>query len=362
MVNNIKQQGKRPAKALGKHYTAPVSKPRQAKPIAKSLHPRNLHNNGYDFDALKEAYPELSAFVGPNLYGNTSIDFANPKAVKWLNAALLAHHYQIKAWDIPQGYLCPPIPGRVDYLHYAADLLGVADTKSQNGKVNDSEINALDIGTGANGIYPLLGMQVYGWQFVASDIDTVSLANVAEILKHNPGLLSKLQLRQQDDPQAIFKGIIKAGESFDISICNPPFHRSLAEAAAGSQRKVANLAANRSGTKPSKTIKQAPSKPALNFGGQKAELWCEGGEQAFLIKMITESADFAKQCLWFTSLVSKSENLKPCYSLLDKVQAVEVKTIEMQQGNKITRILAWSFLTSAERLAWQKRRDYPVKP
>jgi 23S rRNA (adenine1618-N6)-methyltransferase len=351
MTNNVKRQGKRSADATRKNFTDPVNKPRKVNPIAKSLHTRNEHNNGYDFDALIGTHPELSVYVGPNPYGNISIDFANPEAVKQLNAALLAHHYQIQSWDIPEGYLCPPIPGRVDYLHYVADLLATASVKPQNSKVN-----AIDIGTGANGIYPLLGIQVYGWEFVASDIDTVSLANVAEILKHNPELSSKLQLRLQDDPKAIFKGIIKADEYFDISICNPPFHRSLADAAAGSQRKVANLAANRSGTKPDKTVKQAPSKIALNFGGQKAELWCEGGEQAFLMKMITESADFAKQCLWFTSLVSKSENLKPCYALLDKLKVVEVKTIEMQQGNKITRILAWSFQTAAQRQAWQKRR------
>ncbi len=39
---------------------------------------------------------------------------------------------------------------------------------------------------------------------------------------------------------------------------------------------------------------------ALNFGGQQQELWCEGGEVAFIKKMIEESKGFAKQVMWFT--------------------------------------------------------------
>lgn len=349
------RQGKRSA-VTSKSPIASASKVRKPAPIVKALHPRNAHNNGYDFDALVLSTPELSAYVGPNPYGNTSIDFANPMAVKQLNAALLKHHYGIDAWDIPQGYLCPPIPGRVDYLHYCADLLSLDLSRTHN-----TEIRALDIGTGANGVYPLLGIQVYGWQFVASDIDLVSLENVGRIARLNPALSSGLQLRHQQDPKAIFKGIIRGDEYFDITICNPPFHGSLAEASAGTQRKLANLSANRNRSRldnrSNKIQRPAPDKAiALNFGGQKAELWCEGGELGFLANMINESQVFAGQCLWFTSLVSKSENLKPCYALLEKAQAIKVKTIEMQQGNKITRILAWTFLTSAQQRQWQQRR------
>lgn len=315
-------------------------KNRPSAEIKKALHPRNVHLNGYDFPALVSSFPKLKAFVRPTPYGALSVDFADPLAVKILNAALLKHHYGIESWDIPDGALCPPIPGRVDYLHYLADLLAEGDDVFALDKTR-----VLDIGTGANGIYPILGCQVYGWQFVASDINAGSLSNVQSIIEQNPVLQGQISLRLQPNDKAVFKGIIQAGERFALTLCNPPFHASMAEASEGTKRKVNNLQLNRGGL-----VKVAPK---LNFGGQAAELWCQGGERQFLATMIRESQMFADQCLWFTSLVSKKENLKPCYQALAQLNVDTVKTIEMQQGNKITRVLAWSFQSAAKRKIWR---------
>ena len=87
------------------------------------LHPRNKHRERYDFQQLINTCPELAPFVKLNNYNDESIDFFNPNAVKMLNKALLKQHYGINNWEIPEGYLCPPIPSRADYLHYIADLL-----------------------------------------------------------------------------------------------------------------------------------------------------------------------------------------------------------------------------------------------
>ena len=141
----------------------------------------------------------------------------------------------------------------------------------------------------------------------------------------------------------MFKGIIQADDYFDVTVCNPPFHASLEEALKGSQRKVDNLARNR-GEQVNKTPSSKKSAPStLNFGGLEAELWCNGGERLFLKKMIKESKDFATQCHWFTSLVSKSDNIKPATKQLRKLGATDIREIEMAQGNKITRILAWTY-------------------
>ncbi len=115
-------------------------------------------------------------------------------------------------------------------------------------------------------------------------------------------------------------------------MCNPPFHASLAEASAGSQRKWKNLG------------KHESKRPLLNFGGQGAELWCEGGEQAFICRMVEESVLFRDRCLWFTILVSKSATLPFVYRALKRAGAVSSKTIEMAQGQKKSRIVAWSFM------------------
>ena len=117
------------------------------------LHPRNRHQAPYDFDALCQRTPELQPFVFVNEHGTQTLDFADPTAVKALNKALLALHYGIAHWDLPVGYLCPPIPGRVDYLHRVADLLAESAGKVPTGK----SVRVLDIGVGANCIYPLLG-------------------------------------------------------------------------------------------------------------------------------------------------------------------------------------------------------------
>ncbi len=224
------------------------------------LHPRNRHQAPYDFDALCQRTPELQSFVFVNEHGTQTLDFADPAAVKALNKALLALHYGIAHWDLPAGYLCPPIPGRVDYLHRVADLLAESAGKVPTGK----SVRVLDIGVGANCIYPLLGAREYGWRFVGSDIDPVSV-KAATLLAKSNGLGSQIECRLQGKAGDIFQGIVAPRERFALTLCNPPFHASLAEASKGTERKLRNLG------------KAATAKPVLNFGGQKAELWCEGG-------------------------------------------------------------------------------------
>ena len=301
----------------------------------KEFHPKNLHNHGYDFPALIKSHPALKAHVKINQYGNESIDFSDPVAVKTLNCALLTHHYDIIDWNIPQGFLCPAIPGRVDYIHYVAELLNASSLAQK------TPVKLLDIGTGANGIYSLLACQVYSWQCTASDINPLSLENVATIIRKNPTLDKKLTLRLQADKNHIFEGIIKSDDYFDVSICNPPFHTSLEETLKGNQRKRDNLALNRNKKRTNSASQHTAS---LNFGGQNAELWCTGGESRFLRIMIKESKQFGHQCRWFTSLISKSDHVKPAIKLLHKLEAMDIKEIEMKQGNKITRILAWTFV------------------
>src|SRR5690606_22946523 len=126
------------------------------------LHERNRNREPYNLDALVEAMPALAEFVQPNKHGAMSVDFAQPAAVKLLNKALLKHYYGIENWDFPDSNLCPPVPGRADYLHYMADLLA----QSNFGVLPPSSaITVLDVGTGASCIYPIIGIAEYGWNF-----------------------------------------------------------------------------------------------------------------------------------------------------------------------------------------------------
>jgi 23S rRNA (adenine1618-N6)-methyltransferase len=315
--------------------------------LKQNLHPKNCHNNGYDFPALCQASPTLQPFVHTNKYQNLSIDFANADAVKALNQALLKLHYHVNQWDIPPGYLCPPIPGRVDYIHYLADLL--KKTFSNTKKSKKEKISVIDIGTGASCIYPILGQRAYQWHFTASDIDPIAIKVAQQNILADKQLKKAITCRTQQSPSSIFNGIIHNNERYELTLCNPPFHRSLAEATKGSMRKVKNLTANKNQSKNATTANKAVP---LNFGGQKAELWCPGGELAFINLMIKESKSIQKQVLWFTCLVSKKDHLPPLRLALKKAKAKQVKVIDMAQGQKISRFIAWSFLDETEQQNW----------
>lgn len=300
------------------------------------LHPNNIHKNGYNFDELIQVEPDLSKFVFVNEFHTKTINFFDASAVKALNKALLKKYYQITYWDIPENYLCPPIPGRAEYIHHIADLIKEKQVPHQ--------IKILDVGVGANCIYPIIGASIYGWDFIGTDISKLSLRNAERIIQSNKFLLGKVELRLQDYKDFVFSGVIGAKEVWDVTICNPPFHSSEREADQQALRKLKNLYGEKT-----------PQKE-LNFSGRSHELWCDGGELKFVANMINESVDYGKQCFWFTSLVSQKDNLPILQKLLKEIGAKQTCLIPMNHGNKQSRILAWSFLTSQNQKEWKLAR------
>ncbi|MFD2540727.1 23S rRNA (adenine(1618)-N(6))-methyltransferase RlmF [Lacinutrix gracilariae] len=295
------------------------------------MHKNNKHVKGYDFEILLKELPELAPFVFTNAYQTQTIDFANPQAVKMLNKALLKTYYAIDYWEFDDAHLCPPIPGRVDYIHHIAELLKPDTFKNK--------IQVLDIGTGATCIYPLLGVSQYHWHFVATDVEEKALQNAQKIINNN-ALHDAISLRLQKDKSKILEGIIQPSDAFAVSICNPPFYKNQQDALAATQRKLKGLG---------KETEEA----VRNFSGTASELWFPGGEKAFLHSYLYESSLYKKNCFWFTSLVSNKDLVKSMQKSLKKLGATHVKVIAMQQGNKISRVVAWTFLTAAEQKDWK---------
>ena len=155
-------------------------------------------------------------------------------------------------------------------------------------------------------------------------------------MEANPSLGEVIELRLQTDKRDTINGILRANERIDATFCNPPFHASRAEAEAGTRRKLNNLTQAKN------------AKLSLNFGGQNNELWCEGGEIEFIKNMMYQSRQYADSCFWYSTLVSKQTTLKPILDTLKRLKALEIKLIDMQQGNKISRIVAWTFLTDKD--------------
>lgn len=280
------------------------------------MHPKNPFNKDYNFDDLIAHHPALKEFVFVNEHGNSSIKFSNNLAVKELNTALLKAHYAITYWDIPENNLCPPIPGRLDYLLHIADLFQKEDIK------------LLDIGTGANLIYPILASRHFKWNCTASEVDLDSLKNAQGIIDHNSNL-EDLELRHQKFKTNILNNIIQPDDFFDVVVCNPPFFKNRTDAENSNRRKFDNL--------------QLSEKNPQNFGGLSNELWYKGGEVAFVKKMAEESLQFKDKVHWFTAIVSQKENLKNIKRTINKTNPSEVKIIEMEQGNKQSRFIAWTF-------------------
>ena len=290
----------------------------------KNLHPRNKFNQEYDFIPLIKRVPELKKQLIKTPDDRTSLDFRDPKSVFLLNKALLESAYDLRGWEILENSLCPSIPGRLNYIHYLADLF-----KGRPGK----PVRVLDVGTGSSVIYPLLGAKEYGWHFVGSEVHKPSIQQAKNILAKNQEFRQTIELREQKNPDLILKGIIHAGEYFDAIMCNPPFYKSREDY-------------EKTVTKKNSKLHQTSEDLSTNFKGLDNELWVSGGEKKFISQLIYESIELKDQIGICTTLVSNKENIKPLRAILEYHKIQDIKVTTMQQGNKISRILSWKLSAS----------------
>ena len=292
-----------------------------------TFHPQNRHQGSYDFEKLAASHPPLRAFLISKPEEGYLINFADPAAVLALNTAILSHDYRIRNWSIPDGYLCPPVPGRADYLHHLRDLLDKASG------AHEKPVRVMDIGTGAGAIYALLGASLFGWTMVASDIDTEALEDSRSILKQNPSLEPCVELRLQENPEQILRGIIQDDECFDACLCNPPFFESEASADLANTKKQEKH----------RKLGIPYSQDERTFAGRPNERYCEGGERGFIERLVAEGIDYKHRFRWFTTLVSREGTLEFIRQKLKAAGVSEQKVIPMRHGNKFSRILAWSY-------------------
>ncbi|WP_051437478.1 23S rRNA (adenine(1618)-N(6))-methyltransferase RlmF [Olleya marilimosa] len=296
------------------------------------MHKKNKHTDDYDFNQLSLVHTDLESFIFTNANNKKTIDFANPKAVKALNTALLKSHYDVAFWDFPDHFLCPPIPGRVDYIHHVSDLLN-------RSKLTEN-ITVLDIGTGANCIYPLLGNAEYNWSFIGVDSNDDALKEAQNIIDKN-NLKDQIKLKKQNDNAHVLSGVLSETDKVTVTMCNPPFFKNEEDALKATTSKLKGLG------KPTDQM-------VRNFAGQAHELWYKGGEKAFLHNYLYESSLLKTQSYWYTSLVSNKDNVKTINQSLKKLGATAVLTIGMNIGNKKSRIVAWTFLDEQQKEDWNK--------
>jgi len=187
----------------------------------------------------------------------------------------------------------------------------------------------LDVGTGANCIYPIIGSAEYGWDFVGSELDDQAFDAAERNRNANPALAKHLQLIKQSDRNDILSNAVTSQDYFAATMCNPPFFSSQEEADREARAKNRGVGSGLSDKR--------------NFGGQNTELWVKGGEALFISKMIKQSKAFANQVGWFSSLVSNQSSLVKINKTLKQQKVAQSRLIEMKHGKKTSRIVAWTF-------------------
>ncbi|XP_074590830.1 uncharacterized protein LOC141846696 [Curcuma longa] len=319
-----------------------------------SIHPRNRYSEKPpDFALLASLYPSFRFYVFPSSRpgGRPSIDWTDFNATRELTRVLLSHDHSVNWW-IPDGQLCPTVPNRSNYIHWIEDLLSSELIPSLN--FSDKKVKGFDIGTGANCIYPLLGASLFGWSFVGSDVTDVALEWAAKNVESNPHLSELIEIRNANitlcsiedvskseenieggmelsDRESlklkqnvesyheahVLVGVVKVDEKFDFCMCNPPFFESIDEAGLN---------------------------PKTSCGGTMAEMVYPGGEEAFIMRIISDSVVLKNSFRWFTSMVGRKANLKVLISKLREIGVSIVKTTEFVQGQTARWGLAWSFV------------------
>ncbi len=239
-------------------------------------------NNPPDFKLLSESFPNFAKYVFKNKFNGYSIKWSDKNALKELNRTLLKKDFDIDYWDIPDGFLIPTITSRLNYICWVKSLLDgfiykdseierenkenmdsiSYDDKSRPNLLKKKRINyqqtflnnlikkrktniynpitsindylseekfeekimitGLDIGTGANCIYPLLGYGMYKWHFKATDINNESLESAYNIIERN-NLENLIKLETQINEKYIFYSVVEPQEIIYFSMCNPPY-------------------------------------------------------------------------------------------------------------------------------------------
>jgi len=344
-------------------------------------HKRNSFQGSYDINRLTAAHPALHPHIIIQAHsGRQTVNWSNPESVRVLNTALLVADYGIHpqyADLLPMGALFPPVPGRADYVHHMADLL---QRSNNDGNIPlGRQVVGVDIGTGASCIYPILATSIYGWRMIASEIDPTSIRSARDIVTAN-ALEELIDVRTQERSSRIFDGVLHRGEVVDFTMCNPPFYTSKGAFQAENARKLRGLSRSNQSRRNvvrsmpafnSTTTSESSTGMSNNFGGNDNELWCNGGEVSFVKNMIRESELYQDKCLWFTSLVSRKDNLPKIESIMNikgksrrksgrrvrrQVDVQAVQHMSIGSGHKSSTIIMWSFLDEKQRQEWGARR------
>uniref|UniRef100_A0AAV1TYH4 U6 small nuclear RNA (adenine-(43)-N(6))-methyltransferase n=1 Tax=Peronospora matthiolae TaxID=2874970 RepID=A0AAV1TYH4_9STRA len=290
-------------------------------------HDRNRYKHkAPDFYALGQQYAEFRHYLRnvDDVNCRASLAWDDPFAVRELTKTLLLHDFGLH-WEIPINRLCPPLPNRLNYLHWIEDLLRQADWSKFVGQeqdlkttaVNEEIVSGIDVGTGANCIYALLGATMNKWRFIATEIDAESFACAKENVSRNH-LEAFITVKRTHTNRLLAEPLEgePLGHKFHFVMCNPPFFDNMDE---------------------------ADTNPESSCMGSTNEMVFPGGEVAFIGRMIADSKDLQNRVLWFTSMVGRKASLRKLLALLRETKVRSTRTTEFFQGRTKRWGIAWTF-------------------
>ena len=277
-----------------------------------------------DFADLARLYPFFAPFVqhGGGNARRARVDFRDPRCLFALTRVLLLHDFQLR-FELPAQNLCPPIPQRLAVLYWVDDLLREQQQQQQQQHAR----RGVDVGCGASAIFPLLGVRAFGWQFVATEVDSAAAAAA----RHNVELNSmqhEVEVREVTDRRQVLLGVLGAADGhFDFVVCNPPFFSHSA---------------------------QAQLSPHRTSAATQSELVCEGGELTFVRQLYADSAQLRRQLGWVVAMIGKKDTLRVLRAEMAaaaqqqagsvrRSAPCQVRTTTFEQGKQTRWGLAWTF-------------------
>lgn len=279
------------------------------------MHPRNPYR-GKDpnHEQLVDQFPELKQYLRPAKRKGDRPTLAlttNPAAAIAYNCALLKRDFGIN-WSIPVGRLCPPIASRVNYVLWVQDLIKLNRPKTQP---SVDRVVGIDIGTGANAIYPLLGTALDStWHFVATDVDESALSLAKKNMEANPRLQRRIKLKRVSEDARVQAALPPGDGMIDFCMCNPPFFESALD---------------------------VRIRPDGSTAGTRSELVCQGGEEGFVSGIVRDSVKLGRRVRWYTSMFGKKASVKSTLKLIREAGFTNIATTQFLQGRTTRWGIAW---------------------
>lgn len=150
------------------------------------MHELNPYKNKKpDFSKLSEKYPDLKRCLsGRTADGAATLNWGLPESSRVVSQVLLKEDFGLDV-ELIRDRLCPPLPNRINYLCWLEEIFQSCNKAGGEETRIYGCLSMLDIGVGASCIYPMLGLKLFQWSFVGSDIDESSVQEARRNVQKN---------------------------------------------------------------------------------------------------------------------------------------------------------------------------------